>query len=332
MATQRFHTPVIAVSGHSGSGKTSLIERLTARLIERGLRVAVVKHCTHRIEADTAGKDSDRLFRAGADVLAAGPSEAFARCHVPDMPLPEAVRRVAAGCDVCFAEGYRGSDLPRIWVGASEEACAEGVLLTVTDVAEQVDAAESAVWEYLERAHRELPAVGLILMGAPASRPGSPAGQSVMKRLIGALAPHTERVFAATDGPLPAELAEVPRMEGAPGAKGPVAHLLSATRWRPDARWVVLSPDLLPADASAVEWLLSQIALGKDAVMPRRGSEAPCEPLFAVYEPTCRPHLEGAALRGVWSLRDALAGARVAEPLAPPALREFWTRPESPGR
>jgi molybdopterin-guanine dinucleotide biosynthesis protein B len=328
------HPPVIGVSGKSGSGKTLLIERLVPRLMARGLRVAVVKHCTHRIEADAPGKDSDRLFRAGADVLAAGPSEAFARFHAPDLSLPEAVRRLATGYDLCIAEGYRDADIPRIRIAAAGDRPSADdrgdVLLTVADVAAQIQAAESAVWDFLVRAHRAVPTMALILIGGPGQR-AAPQGE-VPARILAALTPHSRAVLTAGDGPLPEGLGGLPRLPDAPGVEGPRAALLSALRWRPAARWIVLGCDFPLASAAAAQWLLSQTAVGTDAVMPRPGQDAPGDPLFAVYEPTCRPRLEQAAWEGTRSLREALASERVSQPVIPPALRKTWTHADTPVR
>ena len=48
-------------------------------LVGRGLSVAVVKHDAHGFEVDKPGKDSDRLFRAGATISLRGPHQQFER-------------------------------------------------------------------------------------------------------------------------------------------------------------------------------------------------------------------------------------------------------------
>jgi len=71
--------PVVGVCGYSGAGKTTLIESLIPVLRQEGLSVAVVKHDAHGLSVDSRGKDSDRFYRAGADVLAHGFSQSFVR-------------------------------------------------------------------------------------------------------------------------------------------------------------------------------------------------------------------------------------------------------------
>ena len=60
--------PVISVTGWSGSGKTTFLEKLLPHLKRKGLRVACLKHDAHHFEVDKEGKDSYRLTSAGADM------------------------------------------------------------------------------------------------------------------------------------------------------------------------------------------------------------------------------------------------------------------------
>ena len=59
-------TPVIGFAAFSGTGKTTLIEKLIPALVSRGLKVAVVKHDAHGLKFDHEGKDSARFSDAGA--------------------------------------------------------------------------------------------------------------------------------------------------------------------------------------------------------------------------------------------------------------------------
>lgn len=332
--------PAIGISGQSGTGKTLLIERLVPRLMRRGLRVAVVKQCTHCIEVDRTGKDSDRIFQAGADVLAAGPAEAFARFHESSMPPPRAIGRLTGACDLCLVEGYRGQSLPRIQVvgeGVEQpDSDVDNVLLAVTDARAQTEEAERAVWQVLEQSFRALPVMALVLIGGRSRRMEQPkamlewGGVSLLERVVSAASPHADRVLLGGAGVVPDPLAGMERLPDVCGVEGPLASVLSALRWRPVARWLVLACDLALIEPAAVQWLLSQTRIGIDAVFPRTSAESACEPLFAVYEPACRESLENAATGGVMALKDALGGARVLMPVVPDTLSHAWTNINTP--
>ncbi|MCK7468820.1 MAG: molybdopterin-guanine dinucleotide biosynthesis protein B [Desulfosudis oleivorans] len=56
---------VFGIAGHSGMGKTTLLERLVPEISSRGLVVSLIKHSHKNIEIDRPGKDSYRLREAG---------------------------------------------------------------------------------------------------------------------------------------------------------------------------------------------------------------------------------------------------------------------------
>jgi molybdopterin-guanine dinucleotide biosynthesis protein A len=255
------------------------------------------------------------------------------------MPLWRSASLVAQGCDLCLVEGYRGKELPRIEVkseGGRAKRITGRVLMTVTDAVAQTAETERVVRRFLDERSAALPTMALILIGGRSRRMGRPKsmlksrGESVLERVVAAAAPHVERMLLGGRGVTPPSLAGMARLPDAPGLQGPLAGILSAMRWRPEAHWLVLACDLPLIEARAVLWLLSKRRAGADALLPRLGRAAPVEPLFALYEPTCRLLLELAARDGELSPRRALAAARLLTPVVPLPLRPAWTNVNTP--
>ena len=72
-----FPIPLLGFAAYSGTGKTTLLEKLIPLLCAQGINTALVKHSHHNIELDEPGKDSYRLRKAGAcQVLLAGTERA----------------------------------------------------------------------------------------------------------------------------------------------------------------------------------------------------------------------------------------------------------------
>ncbi len=110
--------PIIRFVGHSGTGKTTLLERLIEELVQRGRQIAVVKDTHHQLDLDRPGKDSYRLAQAGAgQVLITGPDQLVLFARTPTRPTIRALARlVAPGTDLLLAEGFRDDPEPAIVV------------------------------------------------------------------------------------------------------------------------------------------------------------------------------------------------------------------------
>ncbi|MBR2697414.1 MAG: cyclic pyranopterin monophosphate synthase MoaC [Clostridia bacterium] len=99
---------VIGFSAWSGTGKTTLLQKVIRRMKARGVRVAVVKHDVHGIDPCEDGKDSGRLRAAGVDRVALiGPGDA------PERRLSEALNALS-DVDIILVEGFRRAPIPRV--------------------------------------------------------------------------------------------------------------------------------------------------------------------------------------------------------------------------
>src|ERR1017187_1853145 len=172
-----FAAPVLAVCGLSGSGKTTLLEAAIPLLVRRGLAVAVIKHTSHGFEVDRQGKDSDRLFRAGATISLRGPEQQFER-RAAALSLEVTLARLACDHDLLLVEGHKDTALPKFWLGNAERLDApEGVTGIVSALAWNSDRL-AAFLEYIDHwlpvAWNARPLHRGLLMGGSSARMGWP--------------------------------------------------------------------------------------------------------------------------------------------------------------
>lgn len=111
---------VVSVVSKSGTGKTTLLEKLISELKRRGWRVGAVKHDAHSFDIDREGKDSWRLTQAGADTtLITSPAKvAMVRKNgeAGEPSLAETVDRYCGDLDIVLTEGFKRSSMPKIEV------------------------------------------------------------------------------------------------------------------------------------------------------------------------------------------------------------------------
>jgi molybdopterin-guanine dinucleotide biosynthesis protein B len=100
----------VAVMGSKNAGKTTVAEFLVERFVRDGLRVAAVKHIHHEFTIDTQGKDTWRLSKKGANIVASiSPNEMavmFYRFTGWNSSF-ETLKKILEGkVDVLVAEGF----------------------------------------------------------------------------------------------------------------------------------------------------------------------------------------------------------------------------------
>jgi molybdopterin-guanine dinucleotide biosynthesis protein MobB len=121
--------PVYSFIAKSGTGKTTLIEKLIPELKSRGLRVAVMKHDAHEFDVDKPGKDSWRMTHAGADVTVIASATHSAVMENRPVPADELLKGIR-DVDVILTEGYQQGPWKKIGV---HRAASGNVLPVISD-------------------------------------------------------------------------------------------------------------------------------------------------------------------------------------------------------
>lgn len=111
--------PVIAFAAYSGTGKTTVIEKLIRSLKKKGLRLAVIKHDGHQFEIDHEGKDSWRFTHAGADITILSSAAQTACIQQGNLSLEQLLDMVH-DADLILVEGYKNESLPQIGMARRE--------------------------------------------------------------------------------------------------------------------------------------------------------------------------------------------------------------------
>jgi molybdopterin-guanine dinucleotide biosynthesis protein MobB len=118
--------PVVSIVAKSGTGKTTLLEKLIAEIKQRGFRVAAIKHDAHSFNIDHKGKDSWRLTESGADTMLITSPEKLAMVKQYSKECePNLAESVAIYCndvDIVLTEGFKKSTMPKIEVHRRERS------------------------------------------------------------------------------------------------------------------------------------------------------------------------------------------------------------------
>ncbi|MDO9557296.1 MAG: molybdopterin-guanine dinucleotide biosynthesis protein B [Coriobacteriia bacterium] len=125
--------PVVSIVGKSDSGKTTVVEQLVRRLVDRGHRVATCKHHVHEVDIDVPGKDSWRHARAGAQVtMISAPTQFAVVSKVDRERTLEEIVHAAGDVDILVTEGFKRAGSVRIEV--ARRARSDELISTVEEL------------------------------------------------------------------------------------------------------------------------------------------------------------------------------------------------------
>ncbi|GAA8605448.1 molybdopterin-guanine dinucleotide biosynthesis protein B [Helicobacter pylori] len=110
---------IIAFSGPSNSGKTTLITKITDNFLQQNLKVLIIKHDpADKAQFDFNGKDSFKFFQSGVEVMVLSPTRTTFFSH-ENRDILKALK-LSPDFDICLVEGLKTLNLPRISVFCKE--------------------------------------------------------------------------------------------------------------------------------------------------------------------------------------------------------------------
>lgn len=123
----QFLYPVIGFVAYSGTGKTTLIEKIIQELSNRSLVISAIKHTHHRFDVDRPGKDSYRHREAGAKEIMLVSDQRWVLMHELKNDQEPSIHEQLAKltpCDLVIVEGFKHVAIPKIelWRADHEES------------------------------------------------------------------------------------------------------------------------------------------------------------------------------------------------------------------
>ena len=338
-----FHPFEIALSGFSGTGKTTLAAAVVNRLSER-FAVGYYKHGCHRFDIDREGKDSHTLQKAGAGtVMISDPEKKAVITGTGNRQLSE--RTVFLDCDMLLVEGLKELQLPKLLMVDRErkilEQLAAGAIPQVVALVstgaetefpcspcdipvfhrDDIDTITAFIESFFAGNVSETPLSGLILAGGRSRRMGTDKallsyhGENQILHTATLLKEHCREVFLSCRSDQEDSYASfgLPVITDRYLETGPAGGLLSAQQRHPQTAWLAVACDMPFLDAALLGELLENRMPLRFATAFRIPGSGKFEPLSACYEPKSRAALLAGHAEGNHSLQALLENRRIGE-------------------
>lgn len=117
--------PLLGFVAYSGTGKTTLLEKLIPKLSEKNIRIGLIKHAHHNFDIDIPGKDSYRLRKAGAQqvLVASNARQALIIENQNIKKEPDLAQCISSlgidKLDLILVEGFKHVAYPKIEINRS---------------------------------------------------------------------------------------------------------------------------------------------------------------------------------------------------------------------
>ncbi len=108
---------VFGLAGWSGSGKTTMMERLLPAITARNVSVSTIKHAHHQFDIDKPGKDSHRHREAGAREVMISSTRRWVLMHEnrgDAEPTPDELLSRMSPIDLVIIEGFKSWPHPKL--------------------------------------------------------------------------------------------------------------------------------------------------------------------------------------------------------------------------
>lgn len=334
------HLPVLGICGYSGSGKTTLILDLLPRLISKGLKVAIIKHNVPGLDVDKEGKDSDRFFKAGADVVMRGREQSFVRLQGGnEAELDVLLVDLASRYDLIILEGHKAEvNIEKIWLEKEQHEGDGGAekALNVKRVLKWNEDRVGIMMEMIEGLLIEkataVPVYGGVLIGGRSKRMGEPKhllkmadGRTWLEHIVDAVEPCVREVVIIGSGDIPDTLRGLKVLPDVVDAAGPLAGILSAMRWGPFVSWLFMACDQPLITTEGLLWILGNRRPGVWAVVPETAHDKRFNPFPGYYDYRVCELLKNSDRPSMLAKEE-----KVISPVVPDHLEETWRNINTP--
>lgn len=342
-----FHRYEIALSGFSGTGKTTLAAAVVKNLSER-FAVGCYKHGCHRFDMDREGKDSFIFREAGAETVMI--SDPVKKAVISGSSAGEfSESRIFRACDLLIVEGLKELPLPKLLMVDRERKILD--LLEQGDIPEVIALVETGddpkghdmsfdlpvfqrddvvtITAFIESRFgakaAETPLSGLILAGGRSARMGTDKAllcyhdDNQLLHTATLLRSRCKEVFVSCrpdQEPRYATLG-LPVITDRYLETGPLGGLLTAQRLYPERAWLTAACDMPFIDAGLLDTLVDNRMPLRFATAFRHAETMRYEPLLACYEPKSQQELLARHAEGNDSLHSFLAGSRTGDIMLP---------------
>ncbi|MCM8537389.1 MAG: molybdopterin-guanine dinucleotide biosynthesis protein B [Lentisphaeraceae bacterium] len=309
-----YHPYEFFFCGFSNSGKTTLMSKVISKLSDK-YDVSCVKHCSHRYNFDSEGKDSWQFANAGAQNVVLNAPGKWAGHFQGDLNKFDLIEQLR-NADFVLAEGAKDQAGDKILVLDEEMSILENFesgeisgVKALTGIKKpekdyglpyfdrnDVDAISQFVLD--ELLSQVPPVKALLLTGGKSTRMGQDkalleyAGEKQINRLHKLLSANFDevKVSCKSKGQYPG-FSEDSYIEDRYHGLGPLAGILSVISEDAQSAWLVVAVDLPYVDQASIDYLLEKRNPFKTATAFKSNFKDFPEPLCTIYEPHSRHNI-----------------------------------------